>query len=99
MTSRLKICTRQIETTSIHQLYSTESSKAYSQWQGTNMRTTPPRLEKEQYWKSIWVKDAEHNKKALVDLRAEHGNLPEQGPVTITVADIPKRVSSMMSWT
>lgn len=37
-----------------------------------------------------WEKDATHNSNArwLLDLRADHSNLPEQGPVTITVADV-----------
>ncbi|KAL4008504.1 hypothetical protein ACER0C_002356 [Sarotherodon galilaeus] len=78
-----------------------EPAKVYSQWQGNNKRTAPPRLETEQYWKSIWEKDATQNGNAqwLVDLRADHSDLPEQGPVTITVADIQERVSNMKSWT
>lgn len=40
----------------------------------------------EQDWKSIWEKDATHNNKAqlIVNLKADHSNLPEQGPVVIT---------------
>lgn len=65
------------------------------------MRTTPPRLEMEQYWKSISEKEATHNGNAqwLVDLRVDHRNLREKGPVTITVAEIQERVSSMKSGT
>lgn len=65
------------------------------------MRTAPPRLETDKYWKSIWEKDATHNSNArwLLDLRADHSNLPEQGPITITVADVQESVSSMKSWT
>ncbi|XP_025766930.1 uncharacterized protein LOC112848110 [Oreochromis niloticus] len=33
------------------------------------------------------------------EIQADHSDLPEQGPVTITVADIQERVSSMKSWT
>ncbi|XP_076733794.1 uncharacterized protein LOC143414044 [Maylandia zebra] len=101
LASRLRRYTREIEGRRINQLFSTEPAKVYSQWQGNNKRTAPPRLETEQYWKSIWEKDATHNGNAqwLVDLRADHSDLPEQGPVTITVADIQERVSSMKSWT
>uniref|UniRef100_A0A669EZW7 Reverse transcriptase domain-containing protein n=1 Tax=Oreochromis niloticus TaxID=8128 RepID=A0A669EZW7_ORENI len=101
LASRLRRYTREIEGRRINQLFSTEPAKVYSQWQGNNKRTAPPRLETEQYWKSIWENDATHNGNAqwLVDLRADHSDLPEQGPVTITVADIQERVSSMKSWT
>ena len=34
-----------------------------------------------------------------MDLRADQSNLPEQEPVTITMADTQKRVSGMKSWT
>lgn len=34
----------------------------------------------------------------LVDLRQDHINLPEQGPVTITVTDIQERVASIKNW-
>lgn len=63
------------------------------------MRTAPPRLEAEQYWKSTWEKDAAHNGNAqwLVNLRADHSKLPEQGTVTITVANIQEKVSSSKS--
>lgn len=46
-------------------------------------------------------KDATHNKKGqlLVDLRAKHSNFPEQDPLTIKVAEIHEKVSSMKSWT
>ncbi|XP_078026514.1 uncharacterized protein LOC144464187 [Epinephelus lanceolatus] len=37
--------------------------------------------------------------KWLVDLGAGHSNLPEQEPVTISMADIQERVSKMKSWT
>lgn len=40
-----------------------------------------------------------NNVQWLVDLRADHINLPEQDPVTITVGDIQERVSSMKRWT
>ena len=35
----------------------------------------------------------------LVDLQAEHSNLPDQDPVVTTEADIQKRMSKMKSWT
>lgn len=46
-------------------------------------------------------KEASHNTDAqwLVDLRVDHSNLPEQEPVTITMADIQESVSCMKSWT
>ena len=58
------------------------------------MRTDPTRAETEQYWKSIWEKEASHNTNAqwLVDLKADHSNLPEQDPVTVTMADNQDRV-------
>ena len=65
------------------------------------MKKNPPRIEMEQYWKSIWEKEASHNTSApwLVALRADHSNIPEQEPLTITVAEIQERVTSMNSWT
>ena len=72
----MKRYTRETEGRRINQLFSTEPAKVYSQWQGNNNRTAPPRLETEQYWKSIWEKDATHNGNAqwLVDLRADHSD-------------------------
>ena len=63
----------------------------YSQWQGNNNRSDPPRAEVEKYWKDIWEREASHNTDAqwLVDLRADHSNIPEQEPVTISMADEP----------
>ncbi|XP_016529213.1 uncharacterized protein LOC107836747 [Poecilia formosa] len=74
-----------------------QPAKVYSQWQGTNNRADPPRLETEQYWKGIWEREASHNSNAqwLTSLREDHSNLPEQAPVTITVADVQERVSGM----
>uniref|UniRef100_A0A3P9C3E3 Potassium channel, subfamily K, member 10a n=1 Tax=Maylandia zebra TaxID=106582 RepID=A0A3P9C3E3_9CICH len=85
LASRLRRYTREIEGRRINQLFSTEPAKVYSQWQGNNKRTAPPRLETEQYWKSIWEKDATHNGNAqwLEDLRADHSDLPEQGPHSV----------------
>lgn len=79
-------------------LYSTEPSKLYSQCQGNNIRTAPPRLKLEEHWKTIWKKDITHNM-WLVELRADHSNLPEQDPVNVMVTDIQNRISSMESWT
>lgn len=74
LASHLKRYTRKLEGRTINQLYSTEPSKVYTQWQGNTMRTTPPKLETKQYWNSIWEKDATLNGNAhwLVDLRADH---------------------------
>lgn len=46
--------------------------------------------ETEQHWKSIWETEVSHytNAQRMVDLRADHSNLLEQEPVTITMADI-----------
>ncbi|KAK7877340.1 hypothetical protein WMY93_031944 [Mugilogobius chulae] len=65
--------------------------------EGNNSRADPPGLETEQYWKSIWEREASHNSDAqwLMDLRKDHSNLPEQNPVTTTVADIQERVSGL----
>uniref|UniRef100_A0A3Q0R276 Hyperpolarization activated cyclic nucleotide-gated potassium channel 3 n=1 Tax=Amphilophus citrinellus TaxID=61819 RepID=A0A3Q0R276_AMPCI len=41
----LKRYTKDIEARRINQMFSTEPSKVYSQWQGINMRTAPPRPE------------------------------------------------------
>ncbi|XP_055361305.1 uncharacterized protein LOC129603548 [Betta splendens] len=99
--SRLKRYTRDNEARRINRLFATQPAKVYSQWQGNNNRADPPRLETEQYWKGIWEREASHNSDAqwLVDLREDHSNLPEQNPVTITVADIQHRVSGMKNWT
>lgn len=35
-------------------LQQTIQGVAYSQWQGNNMKTEPPRLETEEYWKKPW---------------------------------------------
>lgn len=47
------LATREIEGRKINQLHSMEPSKGYSQWQGNNIRLAPPKLEMEQYWKSM----------------------------------------------
>ena len=96
LASRLKRYTRDNEAKRINRLFATQPAKVYSQWQGNNSRADPPRLETERYWKGIWEKEASHNSNAqwLVDLREDHSNLPEQKPVTITVADVQERVSS-----
>uniref|UniRef100_A0A3B3HW39 Reverse transcriptase domain-containing protein n=1 Tax=Oryzias latipes TaxID=8090 RepID=A0A3B3HW39_ORYLA len=101
LSSRLKRYTRDNEARRINRLFATQPAKVYAQWQGQNSRADPPRLETEQYWKSIWEKETAHNSNAqwLVSLREEHSNLPEQNPVTITVADIQERVSGMKNWT
>ena len=101
LATRLKRYTGEAEARRINMIFSTKPSKVYSQWQGNNTRADPLRAETEQYWKSIWEKEASHNTRAqwLVDLRADHSNLPEQDPVTITMADIQERVSGMKSWT
>uniref|UniRef100_A0A7N8XHF5 Reverse transcriptase domain-containing protein n=1 Tax=Mastacembelus armatus TaxID=205130 RepID=A0A7N8XHF5_9TELE len=101
LATRLKRYTREIEARRINRMFSTEPSKVYSQWEGSNTRADPPRLETERYWKNIWEREASHNTSAqwLADLRADHSNLPEQEPVTIATADIRERVSNMKNWT
>eukprot|EP00064_Thunnus_orientalis_P013602 superscaffoldBa00002245_g13641 len=98
LTTCLKRYTGEAEARGINRMFSTEPSKVYSHWQGNNTRTDPPKAETEQYWKSIWEKEASHNINAqwLVDLRADHSNLPEQDLVTITMADIQERVSDAL---
>ncbi len=87
--------TKEKEAKRINQMFSTEPSKLYSQCRGINMAADPSRLETEHYWKNI----LEHHitTQWLVDLRADHNNLPEQDPVTIATADIQERVSSTKS--
>ena len=60
----------------------------------------PLKVETEKYWKSIWEKDATHNGDAqwLKDLKAQHCEIPEQTPVTVTAEDIRQRVNQMRSW-
>ncbi len=101
LATRLKRYTKEVEARRINKMFSTEPAKVYSQWQGNNNRSDPPRAETEKYWKNIWEREASHNTDAqwLVDLRADHSNLPEQEPVTISMADIQERVSKMKSWT
>nr|XP_049581805.1 uncharacterized protein LOC125972245 [Syngnathus scovelli] len=101
LASRLKRYTRENEARRINRLFTTQPAKVYAQWQGNNSRADPPRLETEQYWKDIWEREASHKKDAqwLVALRKDHSKLPEQNPVTITVADIQRRVSGMKNWT
>jgi len=41
-----------------------EPSKIYTQWQGNKMRIALPRAETEQYWRSIWEREAVHNTNA-----------------------------------
>lgn len=73
--------TREVEARRINKMFSTNPSKVYSQWQGGKTTADPSRAETEQCWKNIW-EEATHNTNAqgLVDLRAEHSNLPEQDP-------------------
>ncbi|KAK7930440.1 hypothetical protein WMY93_006835 [Mugilogobius chulae] len=101
LASRLKRYTKENEAKRINRLFATQPAKVYSQWQGNNSRADPPRLKSEQYWKSIWEREASHNSDAqwLMDLRKDHSNLPEQNPVTITVTNIQERVSGMKNWT
>ncbi|XP_051906082.1 uncharacterized protein LOC127590686 [Hippocampus zosterae] len=101
LSSRLKRYTKENEARRINRLFATRPAKVYAQWQGPNNRADPPRLETERYCKGIWEKAVAHNGSAqwLVTLREEHSNLPEQNPVTITVADIQERVSDMKNWT
>ena len=56
--------------------------------------------ENEQFWKSILEKEALHNTDGLwlVDLRADHSNLPELEQMTITMVDNQERVPSMWDW-
>ncbi len=97
LATRLKRYKGEAEARRINRMFSTEPSKVYSQWQGNNTRSDPPRAETEQYWKNIWEKEASHNTNAqwLEDLRTDHSNLPEQEPT----ADIQERVAGMKSWT
>ncbi|XP_078026439.1 uncharacterized protein LOC144464171 [Epinephelus lanceolatus] len=101
LATRLKRYTKEVEARRINRLFSSEPAKVFSQWQGNNSRSDPLRAELETYWKGIWERAASHNTCArwLVDLRADHSNLPEQEPVTISMADIQERVSKMESWT
>ncbi len=91
LASHLKRYTREEEARRINKMFSTSPFKVYSQWQGSKMTADPPRAETEQYWKNIWEKEATQNTSAqwLVD-PVEHSNVPEQDPVTITLADIQK---------
>ncbi|XP_051919952.1 uncharacterized protein LOC127599769 [Hippocampus zosterae] len=101
LSSRLKRYTKENEARRINGLFATQPAKVYTQWQGPNNRADPPRLETERYWEGIWEKEVAHNSSArwLVTLREEHSNIPEQNPVTITVADIQERISDMKNWT
>ena len=76
LATRLKRYTKEGEARRINKLFSTEPAKVYSQWQGNNNRSDPPRAEVEKYWKDIWEREASHNTDAqwLVDLRADHSN-------------------------
>lgn len=56
LSSHLKRYTREMQGRRINQLFSTEPSN--------NVRTVPPRLETEQYWKSIWKKETTNNNNA-----------------------------------
>lgn len=47
------LATREVEGRRINQLHSMEPSKVYSQWRGDNTGIAPPKLEMEQYWKSM----------------------------------------------
>ena len=74
----------------------------YSQLQcKTTVRPEPPKAETEWYWRTIWEDEKRHNFNAqwLQDLRANYRNLPEQKPVTITVADVQQQIKNMKSWT
>ena len=53
------------------------------------------------YWEGIWDKEASDNTNAqwLLGLGEDHSHLPEQDPVTITLADILERVLGMKSRT
>lgn len=79
----------------ILKMLSSEPSKVYFQWQGNKTRKDSPRH------KNIKEMDESHNTNAqwLVDLTVDHSNLPKQDQVTITMAHIQDRVSSMKSWT
>ena len=103
LSTRLTRYTKEANSKRINALFSKEPSKVYSQLQ-TGARSTanadPPKVETEQYWKSIWEKDATHNGDAqwLKDLKAQHCDIPEQMPVTVTAEDIRQRVDQMRSW-
>lgn len=62
-----------------------------------NRRATPPRLNTEHYWKSIWENIATryNNARWLANLREGHSNFLEQDPVTMRVADIKETTSSV----
>ena len=102
LASRLRRYTKEAETKKINALFSKEPSKVYSQLQCKNtIRPEPPKAETERYWKTIWEDEKTHNTSAqwFQDLRADHRNLPEQKPVTITVADVQQRIKNMKNWT
>ena len=90
---RLKRYTR--ETRTINRMFN-NPSKVYSQWQGSKVAADPPKAEMEQYWKNIWEKEATHNASAqwLVELQAEHSNLPDQDPGIVITSDIQKSAPS-----
>lgn len=57
------------------------------------MNRDPPGDETEQYWKSIWEKEASHKISAqwFGDLSTDHRDLQEQDLVNIAVAGIQKK--------
>lgn len=61
-------------------MFTTDPSKVHTQWLDNSTKSDPPRAETEQYWKNIW-EEASHSTSAqsLVDLRADHNNLPGTG--------------------
>lgn len=63
---------------------------------GKHDEKRPTQDETEQYWKSMWEKEASHNISAqwLVDLRADHRNLLEQDLVNIIMAEIQKSLEN-----
>lgn len=89
-----EIYTKEAEAKRINKVFCSKPHIVYSQWLSNNTEIGSPRGETIQCWKYIWEKEASHNTNAqwLVDLRADHNNLPEQESVTITMADIQDSV-------
>jgi len=78
LATRLRSCTRGAEARRLNRMFSTEQWQVYAQWQSDKMSIDPPRDETEQYWKSIWEREALQNTNALwlVDVSADPCNLP-----------------------
>ena len=103
LSARLRRYIKEADSKRMNALFSKEPGKVYSQLQNkasATVKADPPKVETEQYWKNIWEKDATHNADAqwLKDLKAQHSDIPEQTPVTVTTEDIQHRANRMRSW-